>query len=109
MNNEHIIQNKIIYGEKINSNYNFTFLDIFKEYIDIEKYYDLLQYLNYKNIINYIYIKWYKLNKNINKNNTICKVNNCDNILLDKILKEFINEEYAIAIFVINCFIHYTS
>ena len=56
--NTHIIQNKVILREIINQEYNFTFLNIFKEYIDIEKYYNILQYVSYKNIINNINIKW---------------------------------------------------
>ena len=43
--NTHIIQNKVILREIINQEYNFTFLNIFKEYIDIEKYYNILQYV----------------------------------------------------------------
>ena len=69
--NTHIIQNKVILREIINQEYNFTFLNIFKEYIDIEKYYNILQYVSYKNIINDMNIKWCKIKKQIDKNNFI--------------------------------------
>ena len=115
MNSNHIINHKIILRKIINQTYNYQFLDIFKEYIDIEKYYNILQYINLKNLINLINIKWLKIqniidkDKIIYKDNIIYKVNDCNNELFNKILIEFIRNEYAICIFVINCIIKYIS
>ena len=109
MNSNHIINHKIILRKIINQTYNYQFLDIFKEYIDIEKYYDILQYINLKNLINLINIKWLKIQNIINKDNIIYKVNYCNNELFNKILINFIRNEYAICIFVINCIIKYIS
>ena len=107
--NTHIIQNKVILREIINQEYNFTFLNIFKEYIDIEKYYNILQYVSYKNIINYMNIKWCKMKKQIDQYNLIEKINKCNCEQFDDILNVFINKEYALAIFVINTIIRYLS
>ena len=107
--NTHIIQNKVILREIINPNYNFTFLNDFKEYIDIEKYYDILQYVSYKNIINDINIKWCKIKKQIDRNNFIQKINKCNFSQLDNMLNIFIDKEYSMAIFVINTIIRYLS
>ena len=107
--NTHIIQNKVILREIINPNYNFTFLNDFKEYIDIEKYYNILQYVSYKNIINDINIKWCKIKKQIDRNNFIQKINKCNCSQLDNMLNIFIDKEYSMAIFVINTIIRYLS
>ena len=107
--NTHIIQNKVILREIINQEYNFTFLNTFKEYIDIEKYYNILQYVSYKNIINYMNIKWCKMKKQIDRDNLIEKINKCNCEQFDNILNIFINKEYALAIFVINTIIRYLS
>ena len=107
--NTHIIQNKVILREIINQEYNFTFLNIFKEYIDIEKYYNILQYVSYKNIINYMNIKWCKMKKQIDQYNLIEKINKCNCEQFNNILNIFINKEYALAIFVINTIIRYLS
>ena len=107
--NTHIIQNKVILREVINQEYNFTFLNIFKEYIDIEKYYNILQYVSYKNIINYMNIKWCKMKKQIDQYNLIEKINKCNCEQFNNILNIFINKEYALAIFVINTIIRYLS
>ena len=102
--NTHIIQNKVILREIINQEYNFTFLNIFKEYIDIDKYYNILQYVSYKNII-----KWCKMKKQIDQYNLIEKINKCNCEQFDNILNIFINKEYALAIFVINTIVRYLS
>ena len=107
--NAHIIQNEVILREKINQEYKFTFLNNFKEYIDIEKYYNILQYVIYKNIINNINIKWCKIKKQIDQNNLIQKINYCNSEQFDNILNVFIDNEYPIAIFVINTIIRYLS
>ena len=101
--NTHIIQNKVILREIINQKYNFTFLNNFEEYIDIEKYYNILQYVNYMNI------KWCKMKKQIDRDNLIEKINKCNCEQFDNILNIFINKEYALAIFVINTIIRYLS
>ena len=105
----HIINQKIILRKIINNKYDYTFLNGFNEYIDIQKYYDILQYINFKNIINFINIKWLKIQNIIDKDNIIHKVENCNNILFNEILNKFINNEYSISIFVINCIIRYLS
>ena len=112
--NDHIINKKIIRLEKQNIYYNYTFLDEFKEYIDIEYIYESLQYINLKNIINYIYIKFILLKNELLKddiviNNIINKTYKCDCKTFDQILKDFINTEYSICIFVINSIIRYSS
>ena len=109
MNSNHIINHKIILRKIINQTYNYQFLDIFKEYIDIEKYYNILQYVSYKNIINYMNIKWCKMKKQIDQYNLIEKINKCNCEQFNNILNIFINKEYALAIFVINTIIRYLS
>ena len=109
MSSNHIINNKIILRKIINQKYNYQFLDIFKEYIDIEKYYNILQYVSYKNIINYMNIKWCKMKKQIDQYNLIEKINKCNCEQFNNILNIFINKEYALAIFVINTIIRYLS
>ena len=116
--NDHVIHKKIIRLEKQNIYYNYTFLDEFKEYIDIEYIYESLQYINLKNIINHIYLKFILLKNELYKdklcneiviNNKINKIYKCDCKTFDQILKDFINTEYSICIFVVNSIIIYSS
>ena len=100
--NNHIIDDKPLRLFKCNENYNYTFLNNFKEYYDILYIYNLLEYVNLKNIINYIHLKWLKINNIVSKNNKIEKIYNCDSKNFDEILNRFINNEYSISIFTIN-------
>uniref|UniRef100_A0A6C0D0E6 Uncharacterized protein n=1 Tax=viral metagenome TaxID=1070528 RepID=A0A6C0D0E6_9ZZZZ len=95
-----------IYQLSYNKNYTFNFLDILKDYYDINKIYNILENINIqilKNIYNYIFLKWKKVN-NFNdlkyvRDITIEKFNND--------LKEFINDELYKSIFVTNLIILY--
>ena len=107
--NSHILNKKIIRLEKQNIDYNYTFLDEYKIYVDTKYIYESLQYINLKNCINYIYLKYILLKKEIEIDNKILKIYKCDSKLFNKILNEFINKEYSICIFVINCIIRYSS
>jgi hypothetical protein len=107
--NNHIIDDKPLRLFKCNENYNYTFLNNFKEYYDILYIYNLLEYVNLKNIINYIHLKWLKINNIVSKNNKIEKIYNCDSKNFDEILNRFINNEYSISIFTINLILRYNS
>ena len=107
--NNHIIKNKPLKLFKCNVKYNYTFLNHFKEYYDIIYFYNLLEYVNLKNIINYIHLKWLKIKNTINKNNNIEKIYICDSVRFDEILNKFINNEYSISIFTVNLILRYIS
>ena len=107
--NDHIIKTKPLTPLKYNSKYNYTFLDDFKEYYDVDYFYNLLEYINYKNIINYIHLNWIIINKGIHKDNIINKIYRCDDNEFNEILNVFINKEYSMSIFTINLILRYMS
>ena len=107
--NNHIIKNKQLKLYKLNEIYNYTFLDNFKEYYDIIYIYNLLEYVNLKNIINYIHLKLLKLKNIITINNNIEKIYICDSKKFDEILNKFIDNEYSIGILTVNLILRYNS
>jgi hypothetical protein len=107
--NNHIIKNKQLKLYKLNDIYNYTFLDNFKEYYDIIYIYNLLEYVNLKNIINYIHLKWLKIKNIITINNNIEKIYICDSKKFDEILNKFIDNEYSISILTVNLILRYNS
>jgi hypothetical protein len=107
--NNHIIKNKQLKLYKLNDIYNYTFLDNFKEYYDIIYIYNLLEYVNLKNIINYIHLKWLKIKNIITINNNIEKIYICDSKKFDEILNKFIDNEYSIGILTVNLILRYNS
>jgi hypothetical protein len=107
--NNHIIKNKQLKLYKLNDIYNYTFLDNFKEYYDIIYIYNLLEYVNLKNIINYIHLKLLKIKNIITINNNIEKIYICDSVRFDEILNKFIDNEYSIGILTVNLILRYNS
>jgi len=107
--NNHIIKNKQLKLYKLNDIYNYTFLDNFKEYYDIIYIYNLLEYVNLKNMINYIHLKWLKMKNIITINNNIEKIYICDSVRFDEILNKFIDNEYSIGILTVNLILRYNS
>jgi len=107
--NNHIIKNKQLKLYKLNDIYNYTFLDNFKEYYDIIYIYNLLEYVNLKNIINYIHLKLLKMKNIITINNNIEKIYICDSKKFDEILNKFIDNEYSIGILTVNLILRYNS
>ena len=103
---DHILHKKIQKLYPINNKYNYTFLEPFKEYYDIQSIYDLLNYTKLNNILYTIYLNWYnfKINKKCNK---IYFKYDCKSDEFDDILNSFIDGEYSISIFVINNIIKY--
>ena len=126
---DHIIDKKPIKLYPINNNYNYTFLENFNEYYDTQSIYDLLNYTKLNNLLYTIYLNWYnlkdklennlkdklennlsdKLENNLNNkpNNIIYYKYDCKPHEFDKILKNFIDNEYSISIFTINNIIKY--
>lgn len=100
-------------NKKIIKEYNFeyNFLNNFKEYININYYYDIYNTLsdnNIKNIYNYIYIKWYLIKNKLNIQEPILKkLDIYDKNKFNNIIKEFIKNDISLAIFVINCTLRY--
>ena len=107
---DHIIDKKPIKLYPMNNDYYYTFLENFSEYYDTQSIYDLLNYTKLNNLLYTIYLNWYNLNdilKNNYKDNKIYYKYNCKPEEFDKILKNFINDEYSISIFTINNIIKY--
>lgn len=80
------------------------FLNILSEYIDIDKYYKKLYKYNEKdkeNLYRYINIKWSKIINNLNKNMYSCKKLKKYTDFNENI-KEFIDDDIMIGIFVKN-------
>ena len=91
-----------------------NFLNHLSEYIDINKYYDILNKLDnndYKNIINYLNIQWSKILLNIDNefysNIKINKVTKCDLNLFNIKMNEIINNNYTLGMVFINTLIRY--
>ena len=91
--------------------FNFDFLDDFKEYIDINSYYDIFNSLDdigIKNIYNYLFIKWYIIKNKLSLNEPILiKQNIYEKHIFNNIIKEFIKNDISLAIFVINSTLRY--
>ena len=110
---DHIINKKPIKLYPINNNYNYTFLENFSEYYDTQSIYDLLNYTKLNNLLYIIYLNWYNLKDKLKNNfkdkleNNIYYKYNCKPQEFNKILKNFINDEYSISIFTINNIIKY--
>lgn len=106
---DHIIDKKPVKLYPIDNKYNYTFLENFSEYYDTQSIYDLLNYTKLNNLLYTIFLNWYNLEnnyKNKSKNNIYYKYN-CKPQEFDKILKNFINDDYSISIFTINSIIKY--
>ena len=103
---DHILQNKSIKLIYTNNNYDYTFLENFKDYYNTKEFYDLLNYTKLDNILYTIYLNWYNY-KDKKKSNMIYFKYYCKPYELDKILNIFINNDYSISIFVINSIIKY--
>ena len=103
---DHIIDKKPIKLYPINNDYNYTFLENFREYYDTQSIYDLLNYTKLNNLLYIIYLNWYNL-KDKPINNKIHYKYNCKPEEFNNILKNFINENYCISIFTINSIIKY--
>ena len=99
---------KKIYYKKIKDEYNLKFLDILKDYVDVDIIYNVINVIGeqtIKNIINYIFLKWAKINKNISYNNIKqIDINQFNNKLI-----EFINDELYKGVYVYNCIIVYLT
>ena len=102
----HIIDKKPIKLYPINNDYNYTFLENFREYYDTQSIYNLLNYTKLNNLLYTIYLNWYNLNDKL-KNNKIYYKYNCKPKEFDNILKNFIDNDYSISIFTINSIIKY--
>ena len=110
MNNSHILKINIIKRDIINLDYNYNFLNNFKEYIDINYYYNLLKYVNLKNLINFLNLKWKKMIiYEIKGKHIIYKIIQCNQQEFNDIIYKFINNNYCICIFFINIFLRYIS
>jgi len=98
----------IYYKEYVNNDYDLNFLDLLNNYIDTNIIYNVLKSIDIqtnKNIINYIFLKWAKINKiSYNKN-----IKNLDINEFNNKLKEFINDELYKAIYVYNSIIVYLT
>ena len=98
----------IYYKENVNNDSDLKFLDVLNDYIDTNIIYNVLKSIDIqtnKNIINYIFLKWAKINKiPYNKN-----IKNLDINEFNTILTEFINDELYKAIYVYNCIIVYLT
>ena len=103
---DHIVQKKTQKLYHINNNYNYTFLEKYKEYYDIQSIYDLLNYTKLNNILYTIYLNWYNFKKK-QKSNKIYFKYDCKPNEFDNILNNFIDDDYSISIFVINNIIKY--
>lgn len=106
---DHLIKKKPLKLYYQNNNFQYTFLNSFDDYYDINYYYNLLNYTDLKNILYTIYLNWhiYLKKHNIQKNNIIYMNYDCDPSLFNNILLEFINNEYSMSIFCINNIIKY--
>jgi len=103
---DHILQKKTQKLYFINNNYNYTFLNNFKDYYDIQRIYDLLNYTKLNNILYTIYLHWYNFEKK-QKFNKIYFKYDCKPHEFDDILNSFIDDNYSISIFVVNSIIKY--
>ena len=98
----------IYYKQNINNDNYLKFLDILNDYVDTKIIYNVLKCIDIqtnKNIINYIFLKWSKINKiSYDKN-----IKNLDINEFNTKLTEFINDELYKAIYVYNCIIVYLT
>lgn len=95
-----------IYQLSYNKNHIYDFLDILKEYYDINKIYYVLEDIDVqilKNIYNYIFLKW----KIVNNFNDLKYVRDITKEQFNNDLKDFINDELYKSIFVTNLIILY--
>jgi len=107
---DHIIDKKPVKLYPINNDYNYTFLENFNEYYDTQSIYNLLNYTKLNNLLYTIYLNWYNLNNKLENNlnnNKIYYKYDCKPQEFDKILKNFIDDNYSISIFTINNIIKY--
>lgn len=92
-------------------NHQFDFLDNFKDYININMYYDIyntFNEINIKNIYNFIYIKWYLIKNKLNiKEQLLKKKDVYSKDEFNIIIKNFIKDDISLAIFIINTTIRY--
>ena len=102
------IVNKNVKKTKLD-NFDFDFLDDFKDYININIYYDIFNSIeNIKNIYNFIYIKWYIIKNKLSLNKPVLiKQDIYDKQQFNNIMKKFINKDISIAIMVINISLKY--
>jgi len=103
---DHILQKKTQKLYPINNDYNYTFLNNFKEYYDIQRIYNLLNYTKLNNILYTIYLNWYNFEKK-QKSNLIYFKYDCKPDEFNNIINNFIDDDYSISIFVINNIIKY--
>ena len=103
---DHILQTKTQKLYPINNNYNYTFLNNFKDYYDIQRIYNLLNYTKLNNILYTIYLNWYNFEKK-QKSNLIYFKYDCKPDEFNNIINNFIDDDYSISIFVINNIIKY--
>lgn len=96
------------YKKNIDNDNELKFIDILNDYVDTKIIYDVLKIIDIqmnKNIINYIFLKWSKINNiSYNKNKDILNINE-----FNTILTEFINDELYKAIYVYNSIIIYLT
>jgi len=91
-------------------NYDFNFLNILKEYFDINQFYNILNHLedqNLKNIYNHIYFRWNKISSKHEMNNDLTFNRYLNRSEFDMILEKFINNELYKAISVVNLITSY--
>lgn len=103
---DHILQKKTQKLYPINNDYNYTFLEKYKEYYDIQRIYNLLNYTKLNNILYTIYLNWYNFEKK-QKCNKIYFKYDCKPDEFNNIINNFIDDDYSISIFVINNIIKY--
>ena len=108
----YLLDNKLLKNifnkEKINNDNNLKFLYLLNDYVDTEIIYNVLKSIDIqtnKNIINYIFLKWCKINKISYDNN----IKSLDINEFDTKLTEFINDELYKAIYVYNSIIVYLT
>jgi len=99
-------------NKKLKKEYDFKydFLDEFITYIDVNLYYDIYNSFDdtrIKNIYNFIYIKWYLIQNKLKINRSLLKKNIENKDIFNDIIKEFINNDISIAIFIINSTLRY--
>ena len=110
MNNNYLINKNINLSKE--NNFNFTFLDNYKEYFNIKVYYNIYNSLDntkIKNLYNFIYIKSYLIKNKLNLNNFELKKQIIDKPeKLDEIFNKFNHDnDISKIIFIINSTLRY--
>ena len=95
-------------------NYNFTFLDCYKEYCHIQSLYDYMNYIDehsIKNVYQQILIRWSLLSNIIQQESKLqCYSHGImDSETFNKLILDFSKDDKVKCIFIINSIIHYIN